>query len=62
MSKEEWTVGILLAVLFIGGYFLLMWLAPEWVGISSRADKLDKELDRESDKEKDGGSNRGDSS
>jgi hypothetical protein len=50
MSKEEWIVGIILVVLFIGGYFLLMWLAPEWVGISSRADKLDKEKDRDSNK------------
>lgn len=42
MSKEEWVVGIVLLVLFIGGYFLLMWLAPEWVGISARAAELDR--------------------
>ena len=45
MSKEEWIVGVVLAILFIGGYFLLMWLAPEWVGISARAAQLEKKLE-----------------
>ncbi|MBX9768579.1 MAG: hypothetical protein K2X47_14995 [Bdellovibrionales bacterium] len=47
MSKEEWIVGIVLSILFIGGYFILMWLAPEWVGISSRAEQLEKKAEAE---------------
>lgn len=47
MSKEEWVVGIVLSVLFIGGYFVLMWLAPEWVGISARASQLEKKVDEQ---------------
>lgn len=43
MSKEEWIVGIVLSILFIGGYFILMWVAPEWVGISARAEQMRKE-------------------
>ena len=47
MSNEEWIVGIVISILFIGGYFLLMWLAPEWVGISARANQLEKKLEKE---------------